>query len=126
MTDGIWTNDDRADSVREFVMQYRRDNYFHKMPGETEPSEPLSTVIGDIFGNLMHLFDRLDDDDDKDESERSYDGADWAARSAELYYYPERQEEEDGCNTCGGSKRHLSTTEEAPTTLVDLGPCPDC
>jgi hypothetical protein len=30
------------------------------------------------------------------------------------------------CNTCGGTGRWESTTEDAPTTLVDLGQCPDC
>ena len=30
------------------------------------------------------------------------------------------------CNTCGGSRVWESTLEDAPTILVDLGPCPDC
>lgn len=30
------------------------------------------------------------------------------------------------CNTCGGTGRWLTTTEDSPTELVDLGPCPDC
>jgi hypothetical protein len=30
------------------------------------------------------------------------------------------------CNTCGGTKQWHSTTEDSPTTLVNLGPCPDC
>ena len=30
------------------------------------------------------------------------------------------------CNTCGGSGRWETTLEDAPTVLVDLGPCPDC
>lgn len=30
------------------------------------------------------------------------------------------------CNTCGDTGRWLSTTEDSPTELVDLGPCPDC
>lgn len=32
----------------------------------------------------------------------------------------------DECNTCGGTGRWESTLEGAPTTLVDLGECPDC
>ena len=31
-----------------------------------------------------------------------------------------------GCNTCGDTGKWESTIEEAPTVLVDLGPCPDC
>ena len=34
--------------------------------------------------------------------------------------------DEEQCNTCGGTGRWESTTEDSPTTLVDLGPCPDC
>lgn len=30
------------------------------------------------------------------------------------------------CNTCGNTGRWETTLEDAPTTLVDLGPCPDC
>ena len=30
------------------------------------------------------------------------------------------------CNTCGGTGVWESTLEDAPTILVDLGPCPDC
>ena len=30
------------------------------------------------------------------------------------------------CNTCGGSGRWVTTLEESPTVLTDLGPCPDC
>lgn len=30
------------------------------------------------------------------------------------------------CNTCGGTGRHETTLEDSPTTLVDLGPCPEC
>jgi hypothetical protein len=30
------------------------------------------------------------------------------------------------CNTCGNTGRWQSTTEDSPTELVDLGPCPDC
>jgi hypothetical protein len=30
------------------------------------------------------------------------------------------------CDTCGGSGRWESTLEDAPTVLVDLGPCPEC
>jgi hypothetical protein len=32
----------------------------------------------------------------------------------------------DECNTCGGTQRWMTTTEDSPTELVDLGPCPDC
>lgn len=32
----------------------------------------------------------------------------------------------DECNTCGDTGRWLSTTEDSPEELVDLGPCPDC
>ena len=35
-------------------------------------------------------------------------------------------DEEDECNTCGDTNRWLSTTEDSPEELVDLGPCPDC
>jgi hypothetical protein len=30
------------------------------------------------------------------------------------------------CDTCGGGGRWLTTLEESPTVLTDLGPCPDC
>lgn len=30
------------------------------------------------------------------------------------------------CNTCGDSGRWETTTEDSPSALVDLGPCPDC
>lgn len=30
------------------------------------------------------------------------------------------------CNTCGGTGRWISSLEDDPTQLVDLGPCPDC
>ena len=30
------------------------------------------------------------------------------------------------CNTCGGTGRWLTTTEDSPTELIDLGHCPDC
>ena len=30
------------------------------------------------------------------------------------------------CNTCGGSRRWMTTFEERPEELVDIGPCPDC
>lgn len=30
------------------------------------------------------------------------------------------------CDTCGRSDRWLSTFEELPTVLQDLGPCPGC
>ena len=33
---------------------------------------------------------------------------------------------DDECNTCGDSGRWETTTEDSPTELVDLGPCPDC
>lgn len=33
---------------------------------------------------------------------------------------------DDECNTCGDTGRWETTTEDSPTTLVDLGPCPDC
>ena len=33
---------------------------------------------------------------------------------------------EEECNTCGGTGRWESTTEDEPETLIDLGPCPDC
>jgi hypothetical protein len=33
---------------------------------------------------------------------------------------------DEECNTCGGTGRWESTLEDAPTTLVDLGPCPEC
>ena len=32
----------------------------------------------------------------------------------------------DDCNTCGGFGRWVSTFEEQPTELVDIGTCPDC
>jgi hypothetical protein len=32
----------------------------------------------------------------------------------------------DQCNTCGGSGRWETTFEDDPTTLVDIGPCPEC
>ena len=32
----------------------------------------------------------------------------------------------EDCNTCGDTGRWESIVEEAPTVLVDLGPCPDC
>jgi DnaJ-class molecular chaperone len=32
----------------------------------------------------------------------------------------------DPCNTCGGTGKWETTLEDAPTTLVPLGPCPDC
>lgn len=32
----------------------------------------------------------------------------------------------DECDTCGGSGRWETTHEDAPTTLVGLGPCPEC
>jgi len=32
----------------------------------------------------------------------------------------------EGCNTCGGTGQWESTTEENPTVLLDLGPCPEC
>jgi len=35
-------------------------------------------------------------------------------------------EDAEDCNTCGDTGRWESTFEEAPTVLVDLGPCPDC
>ena len=38
----------------------------------------------------------------------------------------EQQGEDDACNTCGGTGKWESTTEDSPTALVDLGPCPDC
>lgn len=33
---------------------------------------------------------------------------------------------DEECNTCGDTGRWMSTTEDSPTELVDLGPCPDC
>lgn len=33
---------------------------------------------------------------------------------------------DDDCNTCGGTRRWETTTEDSPTVLVDLGECPDC
>lgn len=41
-------------------------------------------------------------------------------------YLYELLDPDNACNTCGGTRRWESTTEEAPTTLIDLGPCPDC
>ena len=38
----------------------------------------------------------------------------------------EQQGEDDACNTCGGTGKWESTTEDSPAALVDLGPCPDC
>lgn len=32
----------------------------------------------------------------------------------------------EDCNTCGDTGRWETTLEDAPTVLVDLGPCPDC
>lgn len=32
----------------------------------------------------------------------------------------------ESCNTCDDTGRWETTTEDSPTTLVDLGPCPDC
>lgn len=32
----------------------------------------------------------------------------------------------DPCNTCGGTGRWQTTTEESPTQMVDLGPCQEC
>lgn len=103
-----WNNDDRAESVRELVLEYRRQHYFHHMPGESEPSEPLGSVIGDIFANLMHLFDRLEGDDlegvSLTEEGNRPDGAEWAERSAELFYMPEKDEEaQRTCAQCGES-----------------------
>jgi DnaJ-class molecular chaperone len=34
--------------------------------------------------------------------------------------------EGDPCNTCGGTGKRETTLEDAPTTLVTLGSCPDC
>lgn len=50
---------------------------------------------------------------------------------ADLYddnvlYEDDEEENPVSCNTCGGTTRWQSTTEESPTELVDLGPCPDC
>jgi hypothetical protein len=33
---------------------------------------------------------------------------------------------EDACNACGGTGRWETTHEDVPTTLVDMGPCPEC
>ena len=33
--------------------------------------------------------------------------------------------EEEECNTCGDSGRWETTLEDSPTTLIDLGPCPE-
>jgi len=33
---------------------------------------------------------------------------------------------DEPCNTCGGTRRWESTTEDSPTELVYLGRCPDC
>ena len=32
----------------------------------------------------------------------------------------------DCCDECGGSGRHMTTLEDAPMKLVDIGPCPEC
>lgn len=32
----------------------------------------------------------------------------------------------EDCNTCGGTGRHETTFEDAPTRLVDVGPCVEC
>lgn len=32
---------------------------------------------------------------------------------------------DDECNTCGGTGRWMTTLEEAPTELLDIGPCPE-
>jgi hypothetical protein len=32
----------------------------------------------------------------------------------------------DCCDECGGSGRHMTTREDAPMKLVDIGPCPEC
>jgi DnaJ-class molecular chaperone len=33
---------------------------------------------------------------------------------------------EEVCETCGGTGVWESTTEESPTVLINLGPCPEC
>lgn len=32
----------------------------------------------------------------------------------------------DVCDTCEGTGRWVTTFEDAPTTLVDIGECPEC
>lgn len=39
---------------------------------------------------------------------------------------PESEPANAGCDTCGGNGRWMSTTEDSPDRLVDLGECPDC
>jgi hypothetical protein len=34
--------------------------------------------------------------------------------------------EMEKCETCGGTGRWMSSTEESPNVLVDLGPCTHC
>lgn len=50
---------------------------------------------------------------------------DWVNGSCE-FCDPWILDDISNCNTCGGTGRWESTFEEAPTVLVDLGPCPDC
>lgn len=38
----------------------------------------------------------------------------------------EHPDEDAACNTCGGTGKWETTLEDDPTTLVPLGPCPDC
>lgn len=35
-------------------------------------------------------------------------------------------EPDERCNTCDNTFRWETTTEDSPSVLVDLGPCPDC
>jgi hypothetical protein len=33
---------------------------------------------------------------------------------------------DEECNTCGDTGRWITTFEDEPDVLTDIGPCPDC
>lgn len=80
-------NDDRADMVRPLVQTYH-DAYYHHPAGE-----PLATVIGDLIGDLLHLYERLDDDqlDDPPQSPEAM-----LQRALDHYIHERDEEAADG------------------------------
>lgn len=98
----------RADAETEWQNQQYDDE-----TGMT-PDTPLPEALWEAIQSQWEWYKGLSDV----LTERGWELVSSAVQEAMADYEP--------CNTCGGTGKWQSTTEDSPTELVDLGDCPDC
>lgn len=64
--------------------------------------------------------------DDEDNLEFIADEIDVVFDDRDVVHFGYEVYEIETCNTCDGTGQWESTTEDSPTTLINLGACPEC